>query len=529
MQALSESRVSALNGLWSTASSLETQTMARSTQLLEHLSSEIPRNNPVLDSMMFVRHNAAPWQEPHDFVFEPSPVWLDDDVMATDPASKTFLMNILTKSKSSLSELRLECDSKRREVEATKRVRELVKEGKDDRDEGEVVRALFHNQESLHESERRRITAEVEVSTIVSAVGDISIGARNHTFKNQTYKIPTNCDLCGDRLWGLTAKGMACEECGFTCHTKCELKVPADCPGELTKEQKKAMKAERQAAAQAQAAAPPPPPSNGENGGGTQRSSLQRSDTVGSMNTLSSGYAASAQRSVSNMTTKSSVDESPSGTAPTPASSVAARPRVMAPPPASYRNSDDDGAAGSAEPKGKMLYAYQAGGDGEISIAEGQQFTLVEPDDGSGWIKIQPSTGLAGLVPASYAEINATIPPPLSLSSKPSPLASGNGDLRPHSLATSGSISSLTGPEDAASAAAPKKKQGPAVAPRRGGAKKVKHVIALYTYSAGGPGEVDMVEGERMVLVAPDSGDGWCEVEAQAGKGIVPSGWVKEV
>jgi hypothetical protein len=529
MQALSESRVSALNGLWSTASALETETLTRSTQLLEHLSSEIPRNNPLLDSMMFVRHNAAPWQEPHDFVFEPSPVWLDDDVMAADPASKTFLMNILTKSKSSLNELRLECDGMRREVEATKRVRQLVKDGKDDRDEGEVVRALFHNQESLHESERRRITAEVEVSTIVSAVGDISIGARNHTFKNQTYKIPTNCDLCGDRLWGLTAKGMACEECGFTCHTKCELKVPADCPGELTKEQRKAMKAERQAAAQAQAAAPPPPPSNGDSGGGTQRSSLQRSDTVGSMNTLSSGYTASAQRSVSNMTTKSSVDESHSGATPTPASSVVARPRVMAPPPSSYRNNDDDNTAGSAEPRGKMLYAYQAGGDGEISIAEGQQFTLLEPDDGSGWIKIQPSTGLAGLVPASYAEINSAPPPALNLSSKPSPLAPGNGDLRPHSLATSGSISSLTGPDDAASAPAPKKKQGPAVAPRRGGAKKIKHVTALYTYSAGGPGEVDMVEGERMVLVAPDSGDGWCEVEAQAGKGIVPSGWVKEV
>jgi hypothetical protein len=533
MQALSESRVSALNSIWSTASSLETQALTRSTELLEHLSSEIPRNNPILDSMMFVRHNAAPWQEPQDFVFEPSPVWLDDDVMAADPASKTFLMNILTKSKSSLNELRLDCDGKRREVEATKQVRQLIKDGKDDRDEGEVVRALFHNQESLHESERKRVTAEVEVSTIVSAVGDISIGARNHTFKNQTYKIPTNCDLCGDRLWGLTAKGMACEECGFTCHTKCELKVPADCPGELTKEQKKAIKSERQAAAQAQAAAPPPPPSNGDSSGGTQRSSLQRSDTVGSMNTLSSGYAASAQRSVSNMTTKSSVDDGPAGAAGVPTSTGVARPRVMAPPPSSYRTNDDDSAVDSTEPRGKMLYAYQAGGEGEISIADGQEFTLVEPDDGSGWIKILPTTGfgaVAGLVPTSYAEINtSSLPPPVNLATRPSPLASGNGDLRPHSQATSGSTSSLAGADDSLAASAPKKKQGPAVAPRRGGAKKVKHVTALYTYSAGGPGEVDMVEGERMVLIAPDSGDGWCEVEARAGKGIVPSSWVKEV
>lgn len=488
--------------------------------------------------MMFVRHNAGQWQEPNDFVFEPSPVWHDDDVMASDPASRTFLMNILTKSKASLGELRHECDAKRREVEATKKVRELIKEGKDNRDEGEVVRALFHNQESLHESERKRITAEVEVSTITAAVGDISIGARNHTFKSQTYKIPTNCDLCGDRLWGLTAKGMACEACGFTCHTKCELKVPADCPGELTKEQKKAIKAERQAAAQAAVAAPPPPPSDD-----SRPSSLQRRDTVGSMNTLSSGYAASGQPSISG-TTSTTADES-AGPAQKvlpglPGSGGAPRPRVMAPPPAQYiKSNGDDAAAPPEQQKGRMLYAYTPTSDGEIAVTEGQEFTLVEPDDGSGWIKIHPSVfgAVAGLVPASYAELFPAAAPagPALPARPPRPLSDA--------LSATASTSSLaTGDDAASSAPAPKKKQGPAVAPRRGGAKKpaapapaaapsptVRQVEALYTYAAGGPGEVDMTAGERMTLLAPDGGDGWCEVQARAGRGVVPSSWVKEV
>jgi len=515
LQALSETRTSALNTLWTTASSIETQTMARSTQLLDHQTSEIPRNNPVLDSMMFVRHNAAPWQDPPDFVFEPSPVWLDDDIMASDPSSKTFLMNILTKSKSSMSELRRECDGKRREVEAAKRVRQSVREGTDQRDEVEVVRSLFYIQESLHESERKKITAEVEVSTITSAVGDISIGARNHTFKNQTYKIPTNCDLCGDRLWGLSAKGMNCEECGFTCHTKCELKVPAHCPGELTKEQKKAIKAERQTAAQAQASISPPPASNESHShsGGSSLPSLQRSDTIGSMNTLSSGYATSAHRSVSNMTVKSTEDVS-GGAAPKPASG-APRPRLMAPPPAHHANG-----AGFApvEQKGKMLYAYQATSDGEISLTEGQDFSVVEADDGSGWIKVKPNTfgAVAGLVPASYAEISSTPATP----PRPNPSASVAFDDRPDSASTVSLAGSDTPPTG-------KKKQGPVVAPRRG-AKKVKHVEALYSYTASGPGEVDMAEGERMVLVVPDQGDGCCEVEARAGKGVVPAGWVRD-
>ncbi|EMC99067.1 hypothetical protein BAUCODRAFT_42447, partial [Baudoinia panamericana UAMH 10762] len=512
LQTLSEAKTGALNKLWMTAASLETDTLQRSLRLLEHLSGEIPRNNPVLDSMMFVRHNASQWQDPPDFAFEPSPVWLDDDVMASDPASKTFLMNILSKSKASVGELKRECDAKRREVEGAKRVRQAIREGRDKRDELQVVRSQFYHQEALHEAERKMITAEIEVSTILSSVGDVTVGARKHAFRNETFRLPTNCDLCGDRIWGLSAKGLICNDCGFTCHLKCELKVPADCPGELDKEARKKMKAERQASAQAQAATLEPPTSNGAsspNGTGHRGSmpSLQRSDTLGSMNTLSSGYAASAQRSVSALTVKSTADnetQQPTG-----------RHRIVAPPPATYANGAD--ATAEDEQHGKMLYAYQATGDGEISVSEGQSFTLMEPDDGSGWIKIKPSSFGAspGLVPASYAEI---VPQ--------SPFAD-----RPMSTAASASTVSLAGSD---SGSVKQKRVGPAVAPRRGGAKKAatpakKQVEALYTYNANGPGEVDMEEGERMVLVSADQGDGWCEVEARAGKGVVPATWVKEV
>jgi len=459
---------------------------------------------------MFVRHNATQWQDPLDFAFEPSPVWLDDDVMASDPSSKTFLMNILTKSKSSLGELRRNYEAKRKEVEGAKRVRQLIREGKDKRDEVDVVRAQFHLQEAMHEVEKRKTTAEVEVSTITSNIGDVSVGARNHPFKHETFRLPTNCDLCGDRIWGLSAKGLICNECGFTCHTKCELKVPADCPGELNKEQKKAVKAERQATAQAQTASPPPT-SNGTSslGGAGQRGSmpgLQRSDTMGSMNTLSSGYAASAHRSVSGTTIKSPSEDNVA------APKINARPRIMAPPPAAYARGD----GADAEQHGKMLYAYQATGDGEITVSEGQAFTVDQPDDGSGWLKIKPSSFGAGpgLVPASYAELSAPV-----TATPQSPF-----DDRPVSTAASASTTSLAGSEGSV-----KKKVGPAVAPRRGAKKAVKQVEALYTYTPTGEGEVAMQEGERMVLLSSDQGDGWCEVEARAGRGVVPAGWVKEV
>ena len=114
-----------------------------------------------------------------------------------------------------------------------------------------------------------------------------------------------------------------------------------------------------------------------------------------------------------------------------------------------------------------------------------------------------------GLVPASYVETLAPAAPP-------------KDDLNRSSIASLANSIASSSPSV--------KKKGPVVAPKRG-AKKLKYVEALYTYSAAGEGETSMDEGERMVLIAPDSGDGWCEVERSGGqgKGLVPAGWVKEV
>ena len=321
---------------------------------------------------MFVRHNAANWQEPGNMAFEPSPVWLDDDSMATDDGSKVFLRNILMKSKGSLGEYRMECERKRKEVEGAKRVRQAIRDGKDKRDEVEVVRAQFSLQESLHESERQKTTAEVEVSTIAGVVGDLSVGARNHAFKSQTFKIPTNCDLCGERIWGLSAKGFDCRDCGFTCHNKCEMKVPANCPGEVDKESRKKLKAERQGSSQSTTPAAPTSP-NGD--GASDMPRISRSDTMGSLNTLSSGYAASAQRSVSG-TTIQKVDDAPK----VATSGTTRRNRIVAPPPDHYASNGSNGSTSKDEDRGKMAYAYQRNGDGEVTIDEGKVITILEPD-----------------------------------------------------------------------------------------------------------------------------------------------------
>lgn len=366
-----------LNSIWSQAAAMEKATLDRSGELVKHLSGEIPRNNPVLDSMMFVRHNVADWRAPIDFKFEPSPLMYDDDQMATNGPSKVFLQNILGKSKSDLTTLRGTVDRYRKEVEAGKQVRANVRAGKDKRDEIDVSRSVFILLEQFHEAERKKISAEIEVSTIVRAVGDVSRGAVNHTFEAKTFKIPTNCDLCGERIWGLSAKGFACQMCGFTCHSKCQMKVPADCPGEQDKEERRALKAKRQTDAQAGHV-------ESDDVADTSSNSprLTRTETAGSMkSTLSSGYAVSAQRSVSGLSAAAAhEDAETTKSIPTRSATTTSRPRVLAPPPTTWANGDSPAPSRSNEKKGRMLYAYQKNANGEISVAEGKEVVILEAD-----------------------------------------------------------------------------------------------------------------------------------------------------
>ncbi|KAL8821146.1 MAG: hypothetical protein Q9191_007368 [Dirinaria sp. TL-2023a] len=521
LQDLSETRVAKVNSLWLQAAQLEDLTLSRSKEHLQHLSSEIPRNDPRLDSQMFIQHNAAPWQEPLDMVFEPSPVWLDDSAMATDEMAKIFLRNVLGKSKGQLKELNQEAHSKRKEVENVKRIRQNIREGKDKRDEVELVRAMFAMHEDLQQTERKRLTAEIETTTITSAVGDVSLGAQNHQFKPQTFKIPTNCDLCGERIWGLSAKGFDCRDCGYTCHSKCEMKVPAECPGEQSKDEKKRLKAERQAASNTIISA-----ANGSHPEGvSELPDLSRSNT---MNSLSSGYAASANRSVSGLPGKpANEDVTSESSASQPATNKLTTPRrnrVVAPPPTHYVSDTGavelDGASrpsvsNPTEVRGKMLYPYQATGEGEVSVEEGREVTVVEQDDGSGWLTVRISPTTSGLVPATYLE--QLSPPPPATSIPPAPAPDRPVSTYSSSSSVAGGGSSTVG-----------KKKGPAVAPKRG-ARKLKYVEALYDYEARSDAEHSMAEGERFVLVAQDAGDGWAEVESGGVTKSVPANYIREI
>lgn len=157
------------------------------------------------------------------------------------------------------------------------------------------------------------------------------------------------------------------------------MKVPADCPGEQTKEERKRLKVERQAAASAAAEVPASPSANGHDS-----VPLSRQDT---MSSLSSGYAQSASRSVSNAQRQPTQTDNGVSSPLASSTSVAAAPstgtrrnRIVAPPPTAYVSAPDEEPASGGQKRGKMIYPYEARDDGELSVEEGKEVTILEPD-----------------------------------------------------------------------------------------------------------------------------------------------------
>ena len=93
-------------------------------------------------------------------------------------------------------------------------------------------------------------------------------------------------------------------------------------------------------------------------------------------------------------------------------------------------------------------------------------------------------------------------------------------------LAATARPSSIYSNSGSSMAGSTTKKQGPAVAPKRG-AKKLKYVEALYEYTAQSEAEHSMSEGERFVLIKGDPGDGWAEVEKGGLVKSVPANYVR--
>lgn len=471
-QDINEIKVQKLNVIWQRATQLEQSCLIRQGGHLGASIEAIGRNQPQLDTLMFIQHNNANFNEPPPFVFEECPIWHDTPDLVVDESAKVYLQNSLAKSRRELKELNTTVNNKKREIDGLNKLKSTYMSDASKGNVEEVIMNLLGSLIDVAPYDSRRNKLDAEVASVTSVTGDIDRGMTEHVFKSASFAIPTTCDFCGSTIWGMSRKGYHCQACAYNCHKNCQMKVPANCTQE---------KGNKRTA---------------EAGNGA----ITRTDTSNSTSDSVYGVRASQNRSnESDSETDRASDESP-------ASVVAQRQpmttikRTLAPGPSSGFLNGASSASGT-----KALYAYDAASAGETSISAGDHVTVLEPDDGSGWIRVKGLRG-EGLVPASYVE-------------NPMPsLAS----VRPVSGRTASSVSNTASLTQGG-------KQGPTVAPKRSAQKKGRQVRALYDYKGTGAGELTLLEGDLLLLTIEDQGDGWATGEVEGRSGIFPAAYVGPV
>ncbi|KAG2195795.1 hypothetical protein INT46_003437 [Mucor plumbeus] len=321
----------------------------------------------------------------------------------------------------------------------------------------------------------QKVRVKSEVDLIIQNIGDDGLGAENHDFKSSSFTIPTTCDLCNSTIWGLSNKGFTCRACGFNCHAKCEMKVAPNCSkkkGQIN---------------------PQPSPSTLQPIGA--RAIRQGSVSGGSINSIPTSFSTSNYNEPTSTLAQSYTASTATATTTT----------------ADYM---------------RTLYTYDAQNTDELNIIEGDILTIVEPDDGTGWIKAQLGDQI-GLIPANYIEyikqendneslattdasqhIPATVPEEYSATSP---------SIAEEALFTSQLANNDDIPPPPPPPPMPESSQPPP--------PPSEAVVALYDFEAVNAEELNIRQGDIITVTKKDD-SGWWEGTLNGQSGIFPSNYV---
>ncbi|KZT55457.1 hypothetical protein CALCODRAFT_351963 [Calocera cornea HHB12733] len=389
--------------------------------------------NPANDQNLFIQYNQRPFTLPADWSFEPCAAHYDTAEVSLDIQPKIYLQNRLASSRSKIANVKPEAEAKQRDVASLQKVLVKYRESPKTGDAEEVARQIAEASHQMAMLTTSVATLEAEIACIEAALGGDEGGGKPHSWKSSSFSIPTTCAYCDTSIWGLSKQGKTCKACGISVHNKCELKVPATC--------------------------------------GDPDATIKKSEIVRSK----SGAGTPASR------TRASSNASVASGASVPSLTTSVSRASASIPEASPATPTSPSSAGGAQ-QAKVAFTFQATSPHEVSVSEGETVTIVDPDDGTGWVEVRSSAGATGLVPASYLKV----------------LAASNGT----------------------------KKRGPAPPPPIArGSKKVK---ALYDYQAQTEDEVDLEAGKTYELAeGGDDDPGWWEIKGGGKRGLVPANYVE--
>ncbi|KAG8882420.1 hypothetical protein FRB98_003726 [Tulasnella sp. 332] len=285
--------------------------------------------DPVKDQELFIEYNRrigpSAFSEPGDFVWEPCPGYYDAGEMNVETEPKVFLQNKLVRSQTKLEETQSLVKTKMREVEKLFQV--VVAYEKDEKlgDANEAMTNLLDAQHGLIQLTTIETALQGEIDTMVGVLGDDQGAGQPHTFKSSSFSIPTP-----------------------SVHSKCELKVPAECSG----------------------------------ASGTKKSPVRARPTV------TAGSTSSRLSVVTNdQVAEDVIIETSAPLATTPTASALGFP--------SSAGSNDG-------PEVTILFDFVASSPYELSVKVGDVVNVLEEDDGTGWVKVKNKRQEKGLVPAAY-------------------------------------------------------------------------------------------------------------------------------
>ncbi|GJJ77311.1 formin-binding protein 1 [Entomortierella parvispora] len=348
MQALDESRIEGLKDVWGGYIGLEAKLTVDAQAHLESMTAAVNAIDASVDSAVFVRSHRAPWSTPPDHAFESSPTFNDTEELVVDDNARVFLSNKLMKLRRKQAQTAVDINSRLKDMEGLQNLKEAYLGNRSLGDPDDVNENILETSRSITVLQTMGALYEAEINSIVQTMGETGVQNQPHDFKAASFTIPTSCDYCQSTIWGIAKQGFTCRDCGYNCHSKCEMKVPPNC-------------------------------SNVKGGAKAQRNSIivPPSSTFNTMSSLPPELAPSA----------------------TPISQLPQRASI---PPA-FRESKSGSSLN--ETQAHVLYDYDAASPGELSVRAGDVVTVLENDDGSGWVACQVQGGATGLIPATYIEI----------------------------------------------------------------------------------------------------------------------------
>ncbi|RHZ77479.1 hypothetical protein Glove_177g134 [Diversispora epigaea] len=351
LQELDGSRTSALKRIWEDYVNLELNVLNDSISHLNSARRNVQSINDHKDSELFIKYNKHNNQEePPDLKFVSSSSFDDDDVLVNDEDASVFLSNKLSKSRQRLSELTQEIEAKRKQLDGLLSLKDAYENNHKLGDSDTVTEDLYETIRNVTLLETSLVSYQTEVDSIIEAIGDGGFEIQPHDFKSAAFAIPTTCDLCQNTIWGIAKQGFTCKDCGYNCHAKCEMKVPPNC----TKQ--KYNRAAHGSRATIYSETPSSPPSRAQSEPSKYKSISRSASSVASTSKVNKVKVAKVE-----------VDENlETWTA-------------------------------------NVLYDHVADSISELTVSSGDVITVLEPDDGSGWV-MASTDGKSGLVPAAYIE-----------------------------------------------------------------------------------------------------------------------------